>query len=39
MEEQASQPVEDRPSSSVDEQETDVEQPQEEWVGDDADED
>jgi hypothetical protein len=39
MEEQASQPVEDRYSSRVDEEESDVEQSEEEWVDDDADED
>jgi hypothetical protein len=38
MEEQASQPVEGHHSSRVDEQETD-EQPEEEWLDDDADED
>jgi hypothetical protein len=39
VEEQTSQPAEDRYSSRVDEPETDVEQPDEEWVDDDADED
>ena len=39
MEEQTSQPAEDRYSSRVDGRETDVEQPDEEWVDDDADED
>ena len=40
MEEQTSQPAEDRYSSRVDEPETDVEQQQdEEWFDDDADED
>jgi hypothetical protein len=39
VDEQTSQPAEDRYSSRVDEPETDVEQPDEEWVDDDADED
>jgi hypothetical protein len=34
-----SQPAEDRYSSRVDEPETDVEQPDEEWFDDDVDED
>jgi hypothetical protein len=38
MDEQTSQPTEDRYSSRVDEPETDVE-PDEEWFDDDADED
>jgi hypothetical protein len=39
VEEQSSQPAEHRYSSRVDEPETDVEQPDEEWVDDDAAED
>jgi hypothetical protein len=39
VEEQTSQPAEDRYSSHVDEPETDVEQQEEEWFDDDADED
>ena len=39
MDEQTSQPAEDQYSSRVDEPETDVEQADEEWFDDDADED
>jgi len=38
VEKQTSQPVEDRYSTRVDEPETDVEQPDDEWADDDADE-